>query len=52
MLLLISERKYAYEKSKAFIIDKKDTLEDILKYLNKDINDLKIKVYDVEYNYK
>jgi len=48
----ITDIDISYEKSNAFIIDKKDTLEEILKYLNKDTNNLIIKVYDVEYNYK
>ena len=48
----LTDNDISYEKSKTFIKNKKDTLEDILKFLNKDINDLIIKVYDVEYNYK
>ena len=50
-MIKLNDNDINYEKSQSIDIGLKNSLEDLLKYINKEIPNLIIKIYDIEYDY-
>ena len=50
-MIKLNDNDINYEKSQSIDFGLKNSLEDLLKYINKEIPNLIIKIYDIEYDY-